>query len=267
VETVGDGSVAIVVTPRPRTTQRTADGTATADSSDTATVTATPGEGSKFVGWSGSCSGTAPTCTTAADSSKRATANFEPGVSSTIAYALNVTRVGGGVVRSDPPGILCGVDLCQKSWPANQRVTLTASNTPGVTFAGWGGACAGSGTCVVLVPTAEAVTARFEGDDSTCTHAPPLQAAFTLKVLKNPRRVRVVLVPTVAATVRMRLGRSGLLVFDRSVTSQPARTVRTFGVARTFAGGLYRFTMNLSDDCGRSAPPQQRAVRLPRPRR
>ena len=134
-------------------------------------------------------------------------------------------------------------------------------------FVGWGGACTGSGTCVVLVPTPEAVTARFEGADPTCTSAPPLQSTLTLKVRRRPRSVRVVLVPAVLSTVRLRLGRPGLLVFDRSVTVPPRRTVLSLGVARTFAGGVYRFTVDMSDSCGRSATLPPRAVRLPHARR
>jgi len=268
VKTAGNGNVSILVTPGGRTVQRIADESATADSSDTATVTATPSEGSRFTGWSGSCSGTAPTCTTAADSPKSATANFEPGVTSSIAYALNVTRVGDGVVTSDPPGIVCGeIQHCQKSWQANQQVTLTASRTPDSTFAGWGGACTGSSACVVEVPTTQAVTARFVATGSICAHAPPLRAVLAVKARRHPRRLRIQLQPSFASTARLRLGRPGLLVLDRPVALGVRRNVISVPLPRTAAGGLYLFSVGLSDSCGRTTALPPRAVRLPRPGR
>jgi hypothetical protein len=82
-------------------------------------------------------------------------------------YTLHVTRLGYniGVVRSAPPGIDCG-SLCAADFVAGTRVTLTAETESGslllgVPFAGWGGACTGTGMCVVTMTAPIYVTATF----------------------------------------------------------------------------------------------------------
>ena len=75
-------------------------------------------------------------------------------------YLLSVTRVGDGLVTSTPAGIDCGA-TCGASYDYNQLVTLTAAATVGSTFTGWTGACTGTGSCVVTMDAAKAVTATF----------------------------------------------------------------------------------------------------------
>jgi hypothetical protein len=75
---------------------------------------------------------------------------------------LIVTKAGagGGMVTSSPAGIDCGM-TCSASFTSGTSVTLTAVASSGSTFAGWGGACAGSGACVVSMGAARMVTASF----------------------------------------------------------------------------------------------------------
>ncbi len=77
-------------------------------------------------------------------------------------YALTVTKAGTatGTVTSVPAGISCGSD-CSESYPSGWSVTLTASVTTGSAFAGWSGACTGTGTCTVTMDAAKSVTATF----------------------------------------------------------------------------------------------------------
>ncbi len=77
-------------------------------------------------------------------------------------YALNVFKsgAGSGTVTSNPPGIDCG-STCSHDFTAGTVVTLTASVATGSTFAGWSGACTGSGSCVVTMDAAKDVTAAF----------------------------------------------------------------------------------------------------------
>jgi len=49
-------------------------------------------------------------------------------------------------------------------------VTLTAAANPGSTFAGWSGACAGTGTCTVTMNSAISVMATFTS--TGCTPSP-----------------------------------------------------------------------------------------------
>ena len=59
-----------------------------------------------------------------------------------------VSRVGGGRVSSSDRVIDCG-SKCAGSYDAGTVVTLTAKADSKSTFAGWNGACAGTGTCTV----------------------------------------------------------------------------------------------------------------------
>ena len=74
--------------------------------------------------------------------------------------SVSRTGTGSGTIASTPSGINCGVD-CSETFLQNTVVTLTA--TPGVssTFAGWSGACSGSGACIVTMTATTQVTATF----------------------------------------------------------------------------------------------------------
>ena len=86
-------------------------------------------------------------------------------------YALDVTKsgAGAGTVTSNPAGISCGSD-CSEVYPSGTAVTLTASPAVGSSFAGWtGGGCTGTGTCVVTLTAATAVTATFSINQDSLT--------------------------------------------------------------------------------------------------
>ena len=74
---------------------------------------------------------------------------------------LTVTKIGNARITSSPAGIDCG-DVCSADFELGTVVTLTAMPDPGWTFAGWGGACGGSATCVVTVAGGKTVTASFD---------------------------------------------------------------------------------------------------------
>jgi hypothetical protein len=78
------------------------------------------------------------------------------------AVTLNVAKAGtgGGSVVSVPAGISCGA-TCAVSAPSGTAVTLTATPNSGSTFAGWSGACSGTGACVITLSAATSVTATF----------------------------------------------------------------------------------------------------------
>ncbi len=76
---------------------------------------------------------------------------------------LTVTRFGSGTgtVTSNPPGIQCGA-TCSADFADGTTVTLTAAASAGSLFAGWSGACAGNGSCVVTMSAARTVNAQFD---------------------------------------------------------------------------------------------------------
>ena len=67
---------------------------------------------------------------------------------------------GSGTITSAPAGINCGGD-CSESYPTNTAVILTATPASGSTFAGWSGACSGTGSCAVTMGVDRSVTATF----------------------------------------------------------------------------------------------------------
>ncbi|MDQ3916789.1 MAG: peptidoglycan DD-metalloendopeptidase family protein [Actinomycetota bacterium] len=73
---------------------------------------------------------------------------------------LTVVIEGEGSVTSSPEGISCGTD-CSESYTPGSVVTLTAEPEELHAFAGWSGACSGTGTCVLEMTEAAEVTATF----------------------------------------------------------------------------------------------------------
>ena len=126
----------------------------------TVALTATPTPGWSFSGWSDACTGTG-SCVVSMSDPRSVTATFAP---PDTVYAVAVA-VAGGSVTSDVPGIVCG-EACVASFGAGIDVTLTPTGGP-VT---WGGACSGTGACVVPMTRARAVTASIGG--TRLTHAP-----------------------------------------------------------------------------------------------
>lgn len=77
-------------------------------------------------------------------------------------FALLVATSGSGAVTSSPAGVDCGGDsVCMAVYENGTSVTLTASGNSDSFFAGWGGACAGTGSCTVGMNADTTVTAEF----------------------------------------------------------------------------------------------------------
>jgi hypothetical protein len=122
------------------------------------TLAETPVLGSRFVGWSGACKGTAK-CHVTLNQAKSVTATFVflPKVKLTVSKA----GVGKGTVSSKPSGINCGA-TCTHPFRNGTGVTLTAKAAYRSVFTGWsGGGCHGTGACVVTMSAAKKVKATF----------------------------------------------------------------------------------------------------------
>jgi hypothetical protein len=122
------------------------------------TLSATPNPTSTFTGWSGDCAGTGA-CVVTMDAARNVTASFTE-----VSYAINVSKAGAGLglVTSSPAGITCGA-TCSANFLQSTVVTLTATPDAASSFAGWSGACSGTGSCILAMDATKNVTATFNG--------------------------------------------------------------------------------------------------------
>ena len=145
--TIGAGSITPVPTP---TAGKYADGT-------NVTLTATPGPGSLFTGWSGDCSGSVNPCTVKMDGIKSVTATF------TAQYTLWLTTIGAGSITPVPTPTA-------GKYADGANVTLTATPASGSLFTGWSGDCSGSANpCTLKMDGTKSVTATFPAQQFTLT--------------------------------------------------------------------------------------------------
>ncbi len=120
------------------------------------TLTPTATVGSTFTGWTGACMGSGA-CVVTPTMAAAVGATFTRDT-----FPLSVVKagMGGGTVSSNPAGVSCGM-TCMTSWDSGSLVTLVAMPDSSSSFAGWSGACTGTGSCVVTMSAARTVTATF----------------------------------------------------------------------------------------------------------
>lgn len=137
----------------------TCGGTCSAEFAGAARVTlsAEPDASSVFVGWSGTCQGTSP-CTVDVQTTSAVTAVF-----AAKEHRLEVRHAGTsrGRVTSLPVRIDCG-DVCAASFETGLTVILSAVAEGDSIFAGWTGACSGTGPCTLVLDDDRTVEARFD---------------------------------------------------------------------------------------------------------
>ncbi len=125
------------------------------DTGASLTFVAAPGTGARFVGWSGACTGRGA-CDVTVDQTKTVTALFAPAAP----VRLTAAVAGKGRVVSTPAGISCP-RRCSATFAAGTNVRLRAVSSAGYRFAGWTGACRGTGPCVVKADLGRSARATF----------------------------------------------------------------------------------------------------------
>jgi len=122
----------------------------------TITLSALPDAGSIFAGWSGgTCAGSAPSCSLSVQGDATVAATFTKNL-----VTLSVSKVGRGVVKSQPRGITCGLGCTHVFVPG--QVKLIAKPVRGWRFSGWRGACRGSKpSCQIDLTRTSRATATF----------------------------------------------------------------------------------------------------------
>jgi hypothetical protein len=142
----------------------------------TVQLTAAPGVGSYFLGWSGACSGYAPTCTVTMNAAQSVTATFVPRATFEVEVrnplSSPLTTFGTNVVRG-PFSFTCaqtayGSTVCTLSVPVAGAVSLQAEadRAHGDEFVDWSAPCTGAGPFCTFVPHAgpnPRITATFRG--------------------------------------------------------------------------------------------------------
>jgi len=88
---------------------------------------------------------------------------------------LNISIQGPGLVRGD--GFDCH-GSCSRPYTVGTRLRLEAIPDPGMTFAGWSGACSGTAPCDLKIDADRTVAAKFE----TPPPPPPGKARLTVAV-------------------------------------------------------------------------------------
>ena len=107
----------------------------------------------------------------ATDTISRTTTTTCPQTSITVLplqLTVSMAGSGSGTVTPSPAGNSCGTN-CYSGFASGASVTLTPSAAAGSTFAGWSGACSGTGSCVVAMSANKAVSATFN-PAATCSN-------------------------------------------------------------------------------------------------
>jgi len=170
------------------------------------TLTATPDAVSAFTGWGGACAGTSA-CSLTVTQPVSLTAVF-------LAYELAVTVSGQGTVTSSPSLVSCSSGTCTYGFSSSSPPTLTLTATPasGYTFAGWAGACTGTGTCQVSTNVPSDVVLAFFQGSTAGSGAPPVIESFAA----NPS----VILPEQSSTLSWIVaGASSITVTSKSATA------------------------------------------------
>jgi hypothetical protein len=138
------------------------------DEGASVTLTAAAASGFRLVGWApGDCESEpsgGTQCVVTMGAAKLVEPRFLP------LFKLSVAKTGDGTgtVTGSAGGIDCGA-TCGAQFVEGETVTLTATAASGSHFAGWSGACTGTGSCQVTVSAAKSVSAEFAADPPQTT--------------------------------------------------------------------------------------------------
>ena len=80
---------------------------------------------------------------------------------------LSVSVTGNGAITSNPSGLTCSSSSCSGTFTQGTSVTLVATPSSGYSFAGWDGACSGTGNCSVTLTSSRSVSATFSANPSS----------------------------------------------------------------------------------------------------
>jgi uncharacterized repeat protein (TIGR02543 family) len=126
----------------------------------TVSVTAAAATGFQFTGWSGACTGTSA-CSVTMTGDRSVTANFVPVVAQQFTLTLTQDGTGTGTVGALPSS-------SNGTYNAGTDVSVMATPGTNCKFAGWSGACTGTGPCKVKMDASKKVIASFALTAPSC---------------------------------------------------------------------------------------------------
>lgn len=185
---------------------------------ETEVLYAEPSNGQQFLGWSGACTGVAPSCNVsigATSSDFEVRAHFQAGPGA----VLQVFPAIGGIVSSADNRLDCAVD-CAAAYATGTQITLTATPIPGYTFNGWSGACAGTAgsTCVIAAGSEEIqVAATFSGSPAQSDEFVNFESGQVRPLALSPDGNRLFATNTPANTLEIYAVSGNQLTFEATV--------------------------------------------------
>ncbi len=218
-------------------------------------LNANPATGSSFAGWSGACSGTA-SCVVTLSQARTVSGSFnlipeptptpEPEPSPTTLF-LGVSKIGNaaneGHVVSNLAGLDCG-SKCSGEFVKGSVISLTASNSDTVNFAGWsGGNCSGTDICKITLNEATTITATFNTKPSPT----PNQPLEINRLLSPAQEVNTL----VTYNLNVAGGKNPKFRWQFGDGSNDTTYSNLTSVSHTFArAGRYLITVTATDDTG-----------------
>lgn len=144
---------------------------------------------------------------TIADAAASAMVDLKPLAAPSCQLTVRLSGTGAGTVSAGGAALSCG-ETCQAPLPPGQPLTLTAQAAPGSFFAGWLGACSGTGPCVLNTVSRNGarVEAAFSPSEQ-CTSSGfcwenPLPSGDSLERVHGARRDDVWAVGAAGAVLR-----------------------------------------------------------------
>ncbi len=127
------------------------------------TLTAVADAQSSFLGWTGACTGMSPTCTTTLTQHRNVSATFSR---RQVTLTVNVSGPGSGSIQvgTGAPCVLAAgqsTNSCTTTFDAGVAVTINANASANSAFAGFDGACSGTGGCALVLDQSQTVNAAF----------------------------------------------------------------------------------------------------------
>jgi hypothetical protein len=135
--------------------------------------------------------------------------------------SVTTSGLGDGSVVSNPAGIDCGF-TCEAEFNEGKNLVLTPQPEPGSAFAGWSGACTGTGACELTLEAAESVNAEFVDAPALLGPAPAAAAGAVTRATTSPPSSGSAL-----TTGRARAGGAGTVLL--SVVTADAGTISAGG--------------------------------------